>query len=388
MNHADGFFPGLFFDHSIGSLFPVRTVLSLRHSFHQRLWEWFQEHCPWLLRGAAVLYRLLVSARRRAYQRDWLRQHHLPKPVVSVGNLTVGGTGKTPLVIWLAQQFHANGRRVAILSRGYGRQTPTENIMVSDGTGFVKDWRVSGDEPWMIAMNCPGAIVAVGPDRHHLGQWVLEQMDCDYFILDDGYQHLALYRDLDVLLFDATDVNGLAGVLPAGRLREPLDEISGSEAFVFTRADAPSSIQPVRDRIEDSLGHSISPIILKSVLKQVQHLVTGQVKSVDILVKTKLIVISGIGNPKYFCEMLTSRGCEVIQEIQFPDHCDYGQDEIKVIRRAMEQLIGGIAVTTEKDAVKLRDWFTEDDPFMVITMKMEFLTGEEHLHRLCEQTEL
>ncbi len=366
----------------------MSASLSLQPPFHQRLWEWCQEHCPWLLRAAAVPYRVLASVRRGAYRRNWLRQGHLPKPVVSVGNLTVGGTGKTPMVIWLAQQLHANGKRVVILSRGYGRESPAENVMVSDGTGVVKDWRIAGDEPWMIAMNCPWAIVAVGPDRHHLGQWVLERMDCDCFILDDGYQHVSLYRDLDVLLFDTTDVKGLTGVLPAGRLREPLNGMTGSEAFVFTRADTASSIQPVRERIEDSLGQAISPIILKSALKQVQHLVTEQVTSVDTLEKSRLLVISGIGNPKSFCEMLKSRGCEVIEEIQFPDHCDYGQNEIKLIRSTMEQFIGSIAVTTEKDAVKLREWFTEDDPFLVITMKMEFLMGEDHLQNLCTHTAL
>lgn len=388
MNHDDVFLPSLVVENSVEPLFPVSTIPSSRPPFHHRLWEWFQEHCPWMLRGAAIPYRMLVSFRRRAYQRDWLRQHHLPKPVVSVGNLTVGGTGKTPLVIWLAQQLHANGQRVAILSRGYGRQAPSGNVMVSDGMGLVKDWRIAGDEPWMIAMNCPWAIVAVGPDRHRLGQWVLEKMDCDYFILDDGYQHLSLYRDLDVLLFDATDVNGLAGVLPAGRLREPLDAMNGDEAFVFTRADSLASIQPVRERIEDSLGQSISPIILKSVLKQVEHLVTGQVRTVDVLVKTPLLVISGIGNPKSFCELLKCGGFEVCEEIQFPDHCEYGQNEVDVIRRTMEQFTGAIAVTTEKDAVKLREWFTEDDPFFVISMNMEFLMGEDHLENLCEQAGL
>ena len=388
MNHDDVFLLSLIVGNSVEPLFPVSIIASSRHPFHHRLREWFQEHSPWLLRGAAIPYRMLASARRKAYQRDWLRQHHLPKPVVSVGNLTVGGTGKTPLVIWLAQQLHSNGQRVAILSRGYGRQAPSGNVMVSDGTGLVKDWRMAGDEPWMIAMNCPWAIVAVGPDRHSLGQWVLEQMDCDYFILDDGYQHLSLYRDLDVLLFDTTDVKGLAGVLPAGRLREPLDGMNGAEAFVFTRADSQASIESVRECIEDSLGQSISPIILKSVLKRVEHLVTGQVRVLDILVKTPLLVISGIGNPQSFCEMLKRSGSEVCEEIQFPDHCDYGQNEIDVIRKTMKLFTGAIAVTTEKDAVKLREWFTEDDPFFVINMKMEFLIGEDHLQNLCKQAGL
>ncbi len=339
-----------------------------------------------MLHAAAVPYRMLSRFRRRAYQRDWLQQYHLPKPVVSVGNLTVGGTGKTPLVIWLAHQLYTKGLRVAILSRGYGRQGSSQNVMVSDGKGCVKDWRVAGDEPWMIAQNCPWAIVAVGPDRHRLGQWVLEQMDCDYFILDDGYQHMSLYRDVDVLLFDTTDLPGISDVLPEGRLREPLDGITGAEAFVFTRADSLSSIQPVRERLEDSLGHVISPIIVKSGLNQIQHLVTGEVRTVDVLLKTPLMVISGIGNPKSFCHMLMRDGFDVHEEIQFSDHCAYGQNEVDLIRKKMEQFNRAIVVTTEKDAVKLREWFTEDDPFFVINMTIEFLAGEDHLRHLLEHS--
>lgn len=277
-----------------------------RISLQQRLWYWFQQYCPWVLQGAAIPYGMIVKLRRMAYQRDWLQQHCLPKPVLSVGNLTVGGTGKTPFVIWLAHQLHTKGKRVAILSRGYGRQRPSQNFMVSDGKGEVKEWRLAGDEPSMIAKNCPWAIVAVGPDRHRLGKWVLERSVCDCFILDDGYQHLSLYRDLDMLLFDAKDVKGLSGVLPAGRLREPLDAIKEAAAFVFTRADFLSSIQPVQRCIEDSLGQSVTPIVLNSVFKQVQHLVTGQVRALEFLLEVPLLAVSGIGNPDSFREMLTS----------------------------------------------------------------------------------
>ncbi len=321
-----------------------------------------------------------------AYQRNWLRQHHLPKPVISVGNLTVGGTGKTPFVIWLAQQLHAKGKRVAILSRGYGRQRSCQNLMVSNGQGQVKEWREAGDEPWMIAQNCPWAIVVVGPDRHRLGKWVLEESFCDFFILDDGYQHLPLYRDLDVLLFDSMDIKGLTGVLPAGRLREPLAGIKGAGALVFTRANTLSSILPVQRSIEESLGQPISPIILKSVPKQVQHLVTGQVRPLEFLLETPLLVVSGIGNPRSFREILTSCGSEVCEEIQFPDHCPYGQDEVDMIRKKMDEFNNKIVVTTEKDAVKLREWFTKDDPFWVITMKFEFLAGEDYLMHLLDRS--
>jgi tetraacyldisaccharide 4'-kinase len=349
------------------------------------MWDWFQQYCPWVLQRIARVYGMIVRIRRKAYQREWLRPQHLSRPVVSVGNVTVGGTGKTPFVIWLAHQLHAKGKRVAILSRGYGRQDPSHNLMVSDGEGQVKEWGVSGDEPTMIAQHCPWAIVAVGPDRFRLGQWVLKQTACDCFILDDGYQHLSLYRDLDLLLFDATDVKGLCSVLPAGRLREPLDAAKGAAAFIFTRSESLSSIQPVQTCIETVIGQSINPIVLKMVPKRVRHLVTGEVQPLTFLSQPSLLLVSGIGNPSSFSEMLADYGAKGCEEIQFPDHCAYGQAEVNLIREKIGQYVHGMVITTEKDAVKLREWFTKDDPVWVITTDLEFLAGEGHVLELLDR---
>ncbi len=333
-----------------------------------------------------MLYGMIVRIRRMAYQKEWLRQYHLPKPVVSVGNLTVGGTGKTPFVIWLAHQFHKRGKRVAVLTRGYGRQDPSQYLFVSDGQGHIKEWRVSGDEPTMIAQHCPWAIVAVGTDRFRLGQWVLEQTSCDYFILDDGYQHLSLYRDLNVLLFDATDVKGLSALLPAGRLREPLEASVDAEAIVFTRADSSASIQSVRRCLDNNLVHSINPIIVNSVPKQIQHVVTGQVRPLGFLLNLSLLIVSGIGNPCSFRALLTGCGADVCHEMQFPDHCAYGQEEINLIQKHMNEYESTIVMTTEKDAVKLREWFTKDEPVWCLTTDLEFIAGEDYLLQLLDNT--
>ncbi len=354
-------------------------------SIPERLWKWSQQFCPWLLRGIAILYGMVSRLPRVTYQQGWLQQHHLPQPVVSIGNITVGGTGKTPFVIWVAHQLHAKGKRVAILSRGYGRQHPSNNLIVSDGKGHVKDWRVSGDEPVVIAQQCPWAIVAVGPDRFRLGLWVLEQTTCDCFLLDDGYQHLSLYRDVDVVLFDATDVQGLCGVLPAGRLREPLKGAQGADALIITRADSLSAIQPVQHCIEKSLGHPIHPIVMKSTVRGVQHLVSGDVKSAESISNAALLVVSGIGNPRAFLDMLVACGATILDDIQFSDHCDYDQSEVSLIRTAIAQLSPDMVLTTEKDAVKLREWFTPDDPVWFMTIDLDILDGEADLRNLLDR---
>ena len=353
-------------------------------SFQLRMWRWFQQYCPWVLQGLAVFYGMIVRIRRMAYQRKWLQQQHLPKPVISVGNVTVGGTGKTPFVIWLAHQLHAQGKRVAVLSRGYGRQEASQNLLVSDGHGQVKSWRVSGDEPTMISQHCPWAIVAVGPDRFQLGKWVLEQTACDCFLLDDGYQHLALYRDVNLLLFDVTDGEGLSGVLPAGRLREPLEAAKEADGFIFTRAETLSSIQPVQQQVENSIGRSINPIVLRSIPKLVQHLVTGAVKTLQSILEAPLVVVSGVGNPRSFVKILTDCGLRIGEELQFPDHCAYGQIEVDLIRKTIDQLDHCMVITTEKDAVKLREWFTREDSVWFLMTEIQFLAGEDHVLKLLD----
>ena len=174
------------------------------------------------LHWIAWIYGLVTRLRLWCYRRGWLSRTRLPCRVVSVGNLTVGGTGKTPIVILLTQWLLARGQRVAILSRGYKRASTGPQLLVSNGSKLFADSSAAGDEPFLIAQRCPHAIVAVGADRVALGRWVLEQYPVDCIVLDDGFQHLALHRDVDLVLLDASDGAGLDALLPAGRLREPL----------------------------------------------------------------------------------------------------------------------------------------------------------------------
>jgi tetraacyldisaccharide 4'-kinase len=299
-----------------------------------------------------------------------------------VGNLTVGGTGKTPLVIWLATRLHAEGKRVAILSRGYGRQQAWKNILVSDGTDVRADCQTAGDEPLVIAQQCPWAIVAVGKDRYQLGLWVLEQFSCDCFILDDGYQHLSLYRDMDLLIFDATDLQGLAKVLPAGRMREPLDAAQWADGYVLTRSECVASIRPVQDFLEKSLGKNLNPMVVKSVPKSLTHLSTGRREDITYFQQKPIVVFSGIGNPGAFLSSLVAAGFDVREERRFPDHYGYGKDDVAVIRQKMNESGVQLAVTTEKDAVKLRTWCTADDPIWVVNQELEIIAGEHAMQDL------
>ncbi|MDP9132275.1 MAG: tetraacyldisaccharide 4'-kinase, partial [Nitrospirota bacterium] len=161
-----------------------------------------------LLRWLGIPYELAARFRRWGYERGWFRTQRLPRPVISVGNLTMGGTGKTPMVMHLVERLTVQGKRVAVLSRGYRRRSRSRQLLVSDGLRVLAGPEEAGDEPYLIARRCPHAVVAVGADRYALGQWVLSRLPVDCFLLDDGFQHVQLHRDVDLLLIDATDLAG------------------------------------------------------------------------------------------------------------------------------------------------------------------------------------
>ncbi|RMH06585.1 MAG: tetraacyldisaccharide 4'-kinase, partial [Nitrospirae bacterium] len=147
-----------------------------------------------------VPYELAVRTRHWFYRHGWLATRGLPCPVMSVGNVTVGGTGKTPFVIWLARQLQARGHRLGVLSRGYRRTSQAACLLVSDGREVLVEPQEAGDEPFLIAQRCPGVLVAVGTNRYEVGKWVLDRYPVDAFLLDDGFQHVALARDIDLVL--------------------------------------------------------------------------------------------------------------------------------------------------------------------------------------------
>jgi tetraacyldisaccharide 4'-kinase len=306
-------------------------------------------------------------------------------PLVSVGNLTVGGTGKTPVVILLAHELHKQGKRVAILSRGYGRQTAGTNILVSDGVALKADWRSVGDEAILLAQKCPWAVVAVGKDRYRLGCWVLEHFVCDCFLLDDGFQHLSLQRDQDIVIFDATDVEGLKGVLPAGRLREPLSAARWATTIIFSRMESVLSVDSLQAQIEKAIGNPISPVYLHTSPRNLLHIPTGRIRGFEGFQKKPVLLVSGIGNPSSFRYSVGGCGLEVKDEIRYPDHFAYRQTNVEAIRKKMSHLGLDMAITTEKDALKLREFLREDDPVWALDVEMTVTQGEAQIHNLLKE---
>ncbi len=330
----------------------------------------------------AGLYGLIIRSRLWCYRKGWLTTTRLPCRVVSVGNLTVGGTGKTPIVILLAEWLLAKGKRVAILSRGYKRTSQASRLLVSDGSRILVGPLEAGDEPFLLAQRCPQAIVAVGADRVALGQWVLEQHPVDCIVLDDGFQHRSLHRDADLVLLDATDAAGLDALLPAGRLREPLTELCRANAVMITRADSPQDVDAIHSRLRaiSCLSEEAVEVVFRP--ESVAGVASDERQPIEWCRRKKAWLVSGIGNSRSFRRSAESMGVEILGETAFEDHHGYHHGDIEKIRANLQATGSEIVLTTEKDRGKLFPLLMPSDPWWVLRLGTEVVRGEERLYRL------
>lgn len=336
----------------------------------------------WPLLALAFLYGLVVRARAALYEHGWLPRRSLPCRVVSVGNLTVGGTGKTPVVILIAEWLLARGIRVGVLSRGYRRRSQVPFMLVSDGRTILTGPAEAGDEPYLIARRCPSAVVAVGADRYRLGQWVLERFPIDCFLLDDGFQHLALNRDVDLLLIDASVPASLQALLPAGRLREPLSTAARATAILLTRADTAAVVNSVLEPIREATGLDSRPILIRFKAEGFVDVLTGGLEENKRVSGRTALAFSGIGNPTSFRTLLADQGIKVLDELVFPDHHDYTDADVSQVRQRAEECGAELVVTTEKDAEKIVPLLSPKDRLLALRLGTEVLEGQERLERL------
>ena len=324
-------------------------------------------------------YGFVVRARLFFYTHGWLQARRLPCPVISVGNLTVGGTGKTPMVIWLAAWLQAQGKRVGILSRGYGRIQSRDIRLVSNGQCTLLAPKEGGDEPVLMANRCPGVVVAVGVDRYRVGKWVGKQFPIDCFLLDDGFQHLGLYREANFLLIDATDLDGLRHLLPVGRLREPLCAAVRATAIVLTRTSPAEDYRSVLEPVEQAIGHAIQPILVNFYVASFIHVPTGKVQSCKWAKGRRGLIVSGIGHADHFRAMVSNLHVEILDELVFPDHYSYTASHWSGIRDQAARLGAPMIVTTEKDAVKIRPFLTVNDEVWAVRLDVRLESGMDQL---------
>jgi len=320
-----------------------------------------------ILAPLAAGFGLGVALRAAAYRRGWLKTRRLNRPVVSVGNLTLGGTGKTPLVELLTKCLLKRGRKPAILTRGYGRRDSGRILALEPGPGRVADPREVGDEPALLARALPEAPIIVGADRYQAGRLAEERFDVDVHVLDDGFQHLALARDLDVVVLDTTQQ--LLGLLPAGRQREPCSALERAGLVVLTRVELgdPGPLEELVERINPRarVFHS------RTELCRLVDVMTGRIYPPGAFQGERVHAFCGIGNPKAFFADLRRWGFCVAAETAFRDHHVYsGKDVEKLLRRSQESRAAAL-VTTEKDAMNLQRISKWDRPVLACAIQIE-----------------
>lgn len=297
-----------------------------------------------LLKGAALAYALLLRLRAAAYRIGILPSRRLPVPVISVGNIVLGGTGKTPAVAWLADYFLKRGKRVAVLTRGYGGSLEGEARVVSDGSNLLLSPEEAGDEPCLLARKLPGLMVVMGADRYQAGELALRELQPDIFLLDDGFQHLRLKRDLNILLLDAERPFANGHTLPAGFLREHPSACGRADLIVYTRSkeSGKPNLFPQKPALWTS--HALAGMV---------PITGGELTGFEAAQGAKVTAFSGIANPDSFFDLLEACGVRLTATLSFPDHTRYDEEEIAAICRLRDASRSTVLITTEKDAVKL-----------------------------------
>ena len=338
----------------------------------------------------SYVYSFAVRVRLYLYKHRIFRNKPLGCLVVVVGNLTVGGTGKTPIVEKFARTLTERGRKVAILSRGYkskkepllkkiwrklshGEEAPPK--IVSDGKKVLLDSEVSGDEPYMLAKNLPGVVVLCDKNRVKAGSFAIRRYGCDTLILDDGFQYLPLKGRLNLLLVDKTNPFGNQHLLPRGILREPIRHLSRASYIFITKSDGKQD-EVLLELIRE---HNPRAEIIECAHQPqfLQSIEDGERHSLDILKGARIAAFSGIASPESFENMLRSFGAEIRYNRRFLDHHRFTRSEIKKLYSQAYEAKLDMIVTTEKDAVRLFQDIKPKLPIYFLRLEIEILSGEE-----------
>jgi tetraacyldisaccharide 4'-kinase len=343
------------------------------------------------LHAGSVAYGAAVALRNAAYDRDWRRPVRLPCRVVSVGNLTVGGAGKTTCVELITRKLAAQGRRVAILSRGYGGSRRDDywlrgkagRLLVNDRDETAADpWRLRGlaDEAQMLAAHLEGVPVVVGPRRDRTGSLACRQLGCDTVVLDDGFQHRRLHRDCDIVLVQARMPLGGWALLPRGPMREPLASLARADVVILTKADeALPMVAALRERLRVFAPQAIFATAAHVPSRLLEGL-TGSIQGPSRLAGLRVGLVSSIGDPAGFEATVRGLQATVRWHLAFPDHHPYREADWRtVLERAGAEPIEAF-VTTEKDWVRLRPLAAAQPPartLWVLGVGMTLLEGSE-----------
>jgi len=341
-----------------------------------------------MLRSSSILWRLLWPVRVATVGPYWLglRVHHglyaagirhryrPPVPVICVGNLSTGGTGKTPLVISIVKMLQAAGRTVGVLTRGYKRgkkksavgatiESPAQSRVSPDDVG---------DEPFLMIEKLPGAHVLVGPNRAASARIAVERLGCDVLVMDDGFQHWALERDLDIVVVDASQPRFLNHLMPWGNLREGFAALQRAQVAVITKAHYPNEREWAVALVERA-NPSIPIWHVDFEPCEIQRVSDGGTIAADALDGQPVILVCGIASPEAFEETARQIGCQIVGRFFYPDHFSYPDLVIRYLELQAQKSGARWLLTTEKDAVKLRGRLSPDAPWAAVTIEPRWL---------------
>lgn len=302
-----------------------------------------------VLRIISLLYGLVLSFCNFLYKVNIFKPKRIKAKVISIGNITLGGTGKTPAVMALAKKLNGEGRKVAVLLRGYKGKNENKGGVVSNGSSILLSPKESGDEAYLLAERLSGVPVLVGKKRAKSARIAIDRFGAEVLILDDGFQHRRLARDLDIVLIDAANPFGNGRLFPAGILREPLSALGRADVILLTRTDEAANKEEIKKRL-----FKINPLalIIESVHQPICLLdKEGREHPLTIIKGKKVLAFSGIGRPESFEKMLKDLGAKEVVCLRYPDHHLYRQKDIREIKEKAKGV--EFLISTEKDKVRL-----------------------------------
>jgi len=325
----------------------------------------------------SLLYRLVITVRNRLYDYNIFPEIKLSCPVISIGNITVGGTGKTPCVIWIAQMLQEQGWKPAVLSRGYGSKNSLPVNIVSDGVKILHPGAIAGDEPLLIAQSLPGIPVITGPKRILTGKKAINNFGVNVLICDDAFQHRQIFRDINLVLLDSQAPLGNGHMLPRGSLREPITELRRADAFILTRTGEAAEAKTIAGKLAEAGNIPV----YSSTHKPVDAVKGDYSISLPLseLKGKKVCAFAGIAKPDSFKNAILAAGAQIMSFDIFPDHHRYNSKELENIRNNFLKSNADLLITTEKDGMRLQEfaYFLKD--IYLLRIKLEIVPDEDSL---------
>lgn len=327
---------------------------------------------------ASALYGLTVKIRNALYGLKIFRQKRLQCKVISIGNITVGGTGKTPMTIYLAEKLSTFGYKIVVISRGYKGKFEKKGGVISNGKEILTGSEDSGDEPFLMAAKLKEIPIVVGQDRYSAGLLAIRNFNPDIIILDDGFQHRGLSRDIDLLLLDSMRPFGNGRLIPRGILREPAISIRRADAFILTRSSSDSpetfnTVSAVSDKqlVFEAYNTYYFFKVEKGVVSEPASGFRNEMSDdFTPLARKKIVAFSGIAGNDHFRNTLSGYRCDLADFFGFPDHHQYSEEDIRRISRAARDKKADFVMTTEKDFVRIGGKFNFPVDIIVVGVKM------------------